>query len=177
MKKKPFLYSILAALSSSLYSITSFAEANKLEDIVESFVSFSQQISVIESALAYTAGFGFAISALIKLKRYYTNPQEVQLSSLSIESLLAIALLCAPTIMNKVNETQHTFKSDVVYLKTNESTHEKTVPEDELSSNEIAQVQANEPSTEPDFPIEETNKALPESEDEDQTDILTLYDT
>lgn len=177
-----FIPTIFFTFLSCLYSIKAFAASQTLTDIFTSIVKVSQELSAVESAIAYAAGLGFALSAIVKIKRHYTAPQTTPLSSLTLDAFLAIGLLITPSIMHSINNSQHTFKSDVIYLKTTSDKKQTVLQEEPVVAN-VVNVQPDATSQNQTSTINvnptinnKTNQDSKEFVKKEPANILSLYE-
>jgi len=101
---KPLLLLLIAA--GCFYGGHVFAaQGQSLKNIAENITDTFSDVGKLIVAIAYIAGFGFAIASIFKFKQHKDNPTQIPMGTPIAMLILGIVLIFMPTIINTAKET------------------------------------------------------------------------
>jgi len=104
---KPMLYSVISltlGTAALLFTNSAFA-AETLADVAESVLLTLEPLARMITAVAYIAGLGFGIGAILKFKAHKDNPTQIPVGTPIALLFIAAALIFLPTIFTIAGTT------------------------------------------------------------------------
>lgn len=95
---------IMGSVATSIMLVSN-AYAENLGTMASTVKSTFENVGLATTALAYVAGLGFAISAILKFKAHKDNPSQTPIGQPISQMLIAAGLLFMPTVFQSVGNT------------------------------------------------------------------------
>lgn len=104
--KNIFKFIILLSLSGLFfYTANVFAQAQGLDKVAENITGTFGALAKLITAVAYVAGMGFGMAAILKFKAHKDNPTQIPIGTPIALLFVSAALLFLPTLFGVAGQT------------------------------------------------------------------------
>jgi intracellular multiplication protein IcmD len=87
------------------YGANAFAQAGDIGTVAQSITKTFGSLAQLVTAVAYVAGMGFGMAAILKFKAHKDNPQQIPIGTPIALLFVAAALLFLPTLFGVAGAT------------------------------------------------------------------------